>query len=195
MTTKNDILDFWFGPLTKPTDFPQDRFELWFMKDEKLDEEIRLKFGHLLQENLDDWSIDPRGRLAQIIVLDQFSRHIYRNTPQAFAFDIQSMNLTLEGIKSGMDKKLFPVERGFFYMPLQHIEDVRVQEASIEAYSNLVEEAPDEVKPMCQEFLKYAKMHQEVIIRFGRYPHRNKILGRTSTPEEVEFLKQPGSSF
>lgn len=195
MTTKSDILDFWFGPLTGPTDFPQDRFKLWFVKDEKVDEEIRLKFGHLLEENLDEWSSDPRGRLAQIIVLDQFSRHIYRNTPQAFAFDTQSMNLTLEGIKTGMDKKLFPVERGFFYMPLQHIEDVRVQEASIKAYSNLVEEAPEEIKPMCQEFLKYAKMHQEVIIRFGRYPHRNTILGRTSTPEEVEFLKQPGSSF
>ena len=195
MTTSIDVLNFWFGPLTKATDFPKERFKLWFVKDPAVDQEIAEKFGDLLEKNLSDWAAKPRGRLAQILVFDQFPRHIYRDSPQAFAWDAQAMQLTLEGIKAGIDKKLFPVERGFFYMPLQHIEDLKIQEASIEAYSQLVEEAPDAVKPFCAEFLKYARLHQEVIVRFGRYPHRNKILGRPSIPEEEEFLKQPGSSF
>ena len=192
---KNDILDFWFGPLSGPKDFPVDHSSMWFVKDAKTDHKILQKFGFLFEKNLNDWSIDSRGRLARILVLDQFSRNIYRNTPQAFQFDPEALSLTVEGIQLEMDKELFPVERGFFYMPLQHSEDLTIQDQSITAYSRLVEEAPEEVKEQCQGFLSFAEQHRAIIARFGRYPHRNAILGRLSTSEELDFLKQPGSSF
>lgn len=193
--TKNDILDFWFGPLSGPEDFPPDRLSMWFVKDPKTDQKILQQFGFLFEKNLEDWSIDSRGRLAHIIVLDQFSRNIYRNTSQAFQFDPEALSLTLKGMQLEVDKDLFPVERGFFYMPLQHSEDLTIQDQSITAYSQLVEEAPEKVKEQCRGFLSSAEKHRAIIARFGRYPHRNMILGRLSTSEELDFLKQPGSSF
>ena len=128
-------------------------------------------------------------------MLDQFSREIYRDTPKAFEQDEVSLALCEEGIQIGHDKELTLSERGFFYMPYQHSEDRDVHERSITTYSNLVKDAPEHLTEKFNAYLNSAMAHKKIIDRFGHYPHRNKILERTSSNEEIEFLKQPASSF
>ncbi|MBF8302770.1 MAG: hypothetical protein HW396_1051, partial [Candidatus Dadabacteria bacterium] len=146
---------------------------------------------------LKSWENTPRGTLALIILLDQFSRNIYRGTAKAFSQDSLALYVCLRGIEKGFDKRLHPVERLFLYMPLEHSEDLEMQKKSVEYFSMLEKlfPAPPSLASMVSEFKKYAGMHYVIIERFGRFPHRNEILGRKSTPEEIEFLKQPGSSF
>ena len=176
----DDSLKFWFAELTP---------EQWFRDGKTLDGVVRTRFGALLERakrgELDDWASAPSGRLALIILLDQFSRHIFRGTPDAFAADAKAVSLTLDGIAKGMDEKLeTPAQRQFFYMPLMHAEDRNLQTLSLE-------------KVMANDFgedaLKAAQAHADIIARFGHFPHRNKILGRASTPEEERFLENhPG---
>jgi uncharacterized protein (DUF924 family) len=174
-----DVLAFWFGQ-------PPVRH---FRKDPVFDQEIRDRFGALHGELVlgehDDWLTTPRGRLAAIIVLDQFSRNMFRDTPGMFASDPQALQLALEGLARGDDRALSEAERSFFYMPLMHAEDRAVQDRCVELFRALG----------IENNLKFAVMHRDIVQRFGRFPHRNAVLGRTSTPEEVEFLAQPGSSF
>jgi len=174
------VIEFWFKELS-----PQQRW----IKDNALDQMIRVRFEATLIEakehGLADWRYQPRGRLAEIIVLDQFSRNIYRDTPEAFIVDNRAVKLTLAAIESGDDRSLTQQERLFLYMPLMHSEDSEMHEIAIEVFSALG----------LEENLEFERKHKAIIDRFGRYPHRNAILGRESTPEELEFLKQPGSSF
>lgn len=193
--TPKDILHYWFGKITKADDFPTDHLDLWFKKDEKVDKEIDEKFGHLLSEDLSKWNTEPRSRLAHLIVLDQFPRHIYRNTSDAFKYDEKALPIATDGIQQGFDKELFPIERAFFYMPLQHSEELKIQDLAIKCYRILHDEVSDHVKPMYGEFLKYAVRHRDVIVEFGRFPHRNPILNRPSTPEEEAYLKEEGAGF
>jgi len=174
------VIEFWFEELTP---------KQWWVKDEALDKTIKERFESTLIEaklrRLAEWRYQPRGRLAEIIVLDQFSRNIYRDTPDAFAADQLAQQLTLVAIEAGDDRSLTQQERLFIYMPLMHSEDPEMHEIAIEVFTALG----------LEENLDYERQHKAIIDRFGRYPHRNAILGRESTPEELEFLKQPGSSF
>ena len=133
--------------------------------------------------------------MALILCCDQFPRNIFRGTPGAFAYDARALQLSLSGIERGWDRQLRCVERAFFYLPLEHSEDRGHQERSVELFGELLREAPEAQKSGFESFLDYARRHREIIAQFGRFPHRNRILGRVSTPEERAFLKQPGSSF
>ncbi|MGH8727176.1 MAG: DUF924 family protein [Burkholderiales bacterium] len=194
-----EILDFWFGDFSVPDYPPRERSQLWFGKSESDDRLIRERFSATLERaargEYDGWKSDPRGRLALILVFDQFPRNIYRDTPRAFAFDPKAQALATEGIEQGSDTALNPFDRVFFYLPLEHAEDPQLQRKSVERYRRLIEEAPPELLAKLSGYLDYAVRHAQVIERFGRFPHRNRILGRVSTPQETEYLKEPGSSF
>lgn len=174
------ILDFWFHEIS-PTD--------WWTKSDTFDQLLKTRFLTVLEGasrcELYQWRETPQGRLAEIIVLDQFSRNIYRDTPLAFAQDAQALTLAQEAVATGADKLLSPIERNFLYMPYMHSESLMIHEVAVALFT-------DNGLP---ENLDFELRHKVIIERFGRYPHRNKILGRTSTPEELEFLTQPGSAF
>jgi uncharacterized protein (DUF924 family) len=193
------LLNFWFGSLTGPETFNRDRYDLWFKNGRAYDETIREHFGNLWRQaeagDLDDWAETPQGRLALILLLDQAPRHIHRGTTAAFAQDYRAQALTLAGMAQGHDRELWPIQRLFFYLPLEHAEDLALQEQSVIAFTQLRNEAPMTLKEDFEGFLDYARRHHEVIAHFGRFPDLNVILGRDSTPEELAFLKEPGSSF
>lgn len=187
------LLDFWFGDLGF-ADLPSsDRTNLWFGESEKLKEMITKAFGNDYQAategNLMQWSETPRGRLALIILLDQFSRYLHRNSAHAFDYDKTAQELCIEGLKQRMDQSLTLIERVFFYMPLVHAEDSEIQEESIQLFQSLVTLSMTETTQVYQLFLAYAYAHFRVIKEFGRFPQRNSILGRPSTEAEVAFLK------
>ena len=187
-----DILDFWFLPPDNP-DYGQSRVE-WFRKDDAFDAHIRARFGTLInaaiEGGLHAWDATPHGALARLIVLDQFTRNVYRGTPRAFAGDAQALALALSMTQQGLDQQLPPMLRAFAYLPFEHAEDLAMQARAVELFQLL-----SQAQPGFDGMLDYAQRHQEVIARFGRFPHRNAILSRASTPEEVEFLRQPGSGF
>lgn len=193
------ICDFWFG--TDPDDavVAKEQATLWWSKSKKSDDEIRSRFEDQVrvaaQGELDLWATTARGRLALIILLDQFPRSIYRETAQAFAYDEKALGLSLEGLDLGMDRQLRPIQRVFFYLPLEHSECLAHQERSVECFSGLVTTVPAEQKSTFEEYLTFAVRHRDIIARFGRFPHRNKILGRVSTAEESVFLAEAGSPF
>lgn len=174
------ILAFWFeenGP------------EQWWSSDPQFDTEIRSRFGALhdrtVEGELHGWRDTPEGRLAEIVVLDQFSRNLYRDDPRAFAADGMALVLAQEAVRIGADQAVPPVQRQFVYMPYQHSESPRIHEAAVRLFESL--EDP--------ESLDFEHRHKAIIDRFGRYPHRNSVLGRSSTEEEIAFLREPGSSF
>jgi uncharacterized protein (DUF924 family) len=193
------IREFWLGPLPLSAETFAERGKLWFGDPATTDEErkarddgIQARFGALLDRagrgELDAWAGSPRRRLSLIILLDQFSRNIYRGTPRAFAHDAKALDLTITGIQSGADAALNIVERLFFYLPLQHAESLEMQDESVAAFRRLLVEAPQELHAGLQETIEFAEAHREVIRRFGRFPHRNRILGRVSTPEERDYV-------
>jgi uncharacterized protein (DUF924 family) len=189
------ILDFWFGSLDAEGNPLPENMKRWWTKDPAFDARISREFGADLERaargELDAWTDTARSRLALIILLDQFSRNVYRETLVAFANDPRALAVALEGIERGHDRELSPTGRNFMYMPLMHAEDREVQERCVETFTRAVEEAGD----LFRNGLDFAIRHRDIVARFGRFPHRNRILGRESTPEELEFLTQPGSSF
>ncbi|MFQ5938075.1 MAG: DUF924 family protein [Acidiferrobacterales bacterium] len=194
-----EILSFWFGDLDDNGLPREDRNTLWFRADRTTDELIRKRFGRTLEEaaggEIDHWAQLSLGRLALIVLCDQFSRNIYRGTPRAFAQDGPALSLCLEGIDTGHDQTLRAIERVFFYMPLQHSEDLGQQERCTRLHERLLEEAPASAADRLRGFLRHAIQHRDIIRRFGRFPHRNRILGRRSTPQELEYLSKHTSSF
>ena len=166
----------------------------WFRKDEAFDAHIRARFGALIDAAIEGglraWEATPHGALARLIVLDQLTRNVYRGTPRAFAGDAQALALAVALTQAGQDRLLPPMLRAFAYLPFEHAEDLAMQARAVELFQLL-----SQAQPGFDGMLDYAQRHQEVIARYGRFPHRNAILGRPSTPEEVEFLRQPGSSF
>jgi uncharacterized protein (DUF924 family) len=185
------VIDFWFGD----GELPRKR---WFKKDDAFDREIAQRFGaeieQALEGGLHHWDAEgPQAALARILVLDQFCRNVYRGTPLAFAGDHQALQSALDMIDAGEDRVLGPYQRAFVYLPLEHAEDIAMQEQSVQLFARLAETEPGEQG--IAGMLDYAKKHEQVIRRFGRFPHRNEILQRASTLSEEEFLKQPGSSF
>jgi uncharacterized protein (DUF924 family) len=178
--SSDDVLQFWFGELT-----PDD----WWRKDPALDRRIAGRFGSTLAAaarcELCAWRGSARGRLAEVIVLDQFSRNIHRDTAAAFANDALALALAQEAVARGCDLELSSTERAFLYLPWMHSESPLIHEEALRLYS----------APGLEQNLDFERRHKAIIDRFGRYPHRNAILGRASTPEELGFLAQPGSSF
>ncbi|MDP0588367.1 MAG: DUF924 family protein [Candidatus Endonucleobacter bathymodioli] len=188
------VLDYWFQgePLGRS------QRARWWQQQAEIDHEIRQEFGDLIVKLSDglhiEWSETAHGRLAAIVCFDQFSRNIYRNSAKAFSFDEKALFLTVEGINLGHDTKLNMFERTFFMMPLMHDESMDSQDRCIEFYESVVG-IKGEFNQYVKEVLGFALRHREVIESFGRYPHRNKVLGRQSTEEEVSFLRQMGFPF
>lgn len=194
MIKAQDVLEYWFGEIGDDGNVVEDRSWLWWEKNQEVDAEIKRKFEAAVQAaaagELTKWQTTAEGQLALIILLDQMTRNMYRDTSQMFAYDSQALALAKEGIAQGMDQKLPLIQRVFFYMPLEHAEEDEAQQLSVEKFAALAEEKPD-----FEIYLDFAHKHKVIIDRFGRYPHRNKILGRETTAEEAEFLTQPNSSF
>lgn len=176
----NEILQFWFEEL-EPSQ--------WWVKDEDLDRRIYDRFAEVHTQaarcELFAWRNTADGRLAEIIILDQFSRNMFRGTPQAFSNDRLALALAQEAVAGKFDQQLSPAKRSFIYLPYMHSESVKIHEIAEKLFS----------QPGLEANLEWEIKHRNIITRFGRYPHRNEILGRKSSKEEIEFLKQPGSSF
>jgi len=193
------VLSFWFGKLPDDETFPTDAAKKWFHGGEEVNQLIKNQFGGdltlAIQGKLDSWKATPRGRLALIILLDQYSRNIYGDSPQAFEQDGKALGLASEGLTIGHDKLLRPVERTFYYMPFEHSEELTMQQKGMQLFSDLADQVPPSIEFPIRSSLDWMQQHKSIIERFGRFPHRNAILGRQSTPEEVDFLKEPGSSF
>lgn len=172
---------------------------LWWSKLVQTDHEIAARFGGLLQRaaagKLNYWQRHPRSRLALIIVLDQLSRHLFRGRPEAFAHDRRALELSLQGQTLSQDRALRPIERAFFYMPMEHAESLPIQDLCVRRFERLVAELPTAQKPAFQNLLEYARRHRDIIARFRRFPHRNAILGRQSSAAEAAFLNEPDSRF
>ena len=187
MDEAQEVLQFWFGTP------PGERRVAWFQKDPMFDEAIRARFlplhNRAAQGRLDTWKAAPASALALVIVTDQFPRNLFRGSARAFSTDPLALSAAEHIVKEGWDKRMLPVERQFVYLPFEHSESLEVQERSLALYAPLTKfaDTPDATD--------YARRHWEIIKRFGRFPHRNAALGRPSTPEETEFLKQPGSGF
>ena len=182
-----EILEFWFGspPLASR--------DVWFRKDAAFDTVIRERFGEAIAAAcagaFGEWCNEPHGALARVILLDQFTRNAFRGTAEAFAGDERALATAEDAIARGLDRQLTPAERGFLYMPFEHSEDPAMQERSLALFGALAAETGVAGQ------LDWAQRHAEVIRRFGRFPHRNALLGRSSTPEEIEHLGAPGAGF
>ncbi len=180
MLTPETVISFWFEQIDT---------KHWWIKDEEFDSQIKDKFGALLGQakrgELYHWRVTPQGRLAEIIILDQFSRNIYRDTPQAFEADPMALTLAQEAVAQQIELQLTEQQIPFLYMPYMHSESAAIHEVAVKLFS----------RPAAQKSLDFELRHKEIIDRFGRYPHRNAILGRQSTEDEQIFLTQPGSSF
>ena len=186
-----DVLDFWFG--VPGSAHEGERRPEWFRKSDAFDAAIRERFMATYEEaaagRLADWETEARRLLALIVVLDQFPRNMFRGAPRSFATDPQALAAAERMADGGWDQQLAPLERSFAYLPFEHAENRAAQERSMQLFGALARD------PAYADLLEWARKHYAIIERFGRFPHRNAILGRVSTPEEVEFLKQPGSSF
>jgi uncharacterized protein (DUF924 family) len=196
----DQVLEFWFGTCGADGALDPVKRKMWFGDGKKYDAEIRMKFAPLHDrasrgELEREWAVTPRGRIALIVSLDQLSRHIHRGMPAAFAQDAVAQRLVLGGLETRADQALIPAQRAFFYMPLEHAEDLELQRLCVHCFESLALQVDPSWRKDYEEHLEYAVRHHEIIRRFGRFPHRNAILGRASTAEEIEFLKQPGSSF
>ncbi|MDU9407171.1 DUF924 family protein [Pseudomonas sp. zfem001] len=194
------LLDWWFGvDHGTATEVAAARQALWFGKRDSQDREAEVRFGALVEQalagELQGWADDPQGWLAQLILLDQLPRMIFRDTPRAFAGDQRARPLLRDGLERGWDRRLMPIQRVFAYLVFEHAEDLPLQNRAVELFADLLSEAAVNERPLFANFLDYAERHQRVIARFGRFPHRNAILGRASSDEELAFLREPGSRF
>ena len=178
--TPEDVVSFWFSDEAKAK---------WFKPDAAFDAMLRDRFGAASeaaqQGAFDGWAASPQGALALVLLLDQVTRNIHRGTPQAFAGDPKALAVTDEAVANGLDAQLTPEQRNFLYMPLMHSERLEDQERGMDLFT----------RANSGDGPKFMRMHRDIIARFGRFPHRNAVLGRESTPEELEFLEEPGSSF
>ncbi|MBW3568031.1 MAG: DUF924 domain-containing protein [Proteobacteria bacterium] len=196
-----DVLEFWFGDAAGGDEAAlQDAFSRWFGGGDAFDTEIEERFGvHIetaLSGGLVDWESDVRSRLALVILLDQFPRNVFRRTAKAFAGDDRAIQLARDAVREGLDEKLLPVEQVFLLMPYQHAEDISLQEEGVRLFRLLADGTePHSVKKLLQSSFKYAQKHCDIIARFGRFPYRNAVLGRRSTPDEERWLQDSGERF
>jgi uncharacterized protein (DUF924 family) len=190
--TPDDVLDFWFGPAHSAASFEAN--PAWFRKDPAFDAQIAQRFGptigQALAGGLTDWELHPAAALARILVLDQFTRNAFRDTPRAFAGDALALAAAQRLVHAGEDRLLPPLRRVFAYLPFEHAEDRATQAEALRLFKALGDEVP-----ALAGYLEWAQKHADVVERFGRFPHRNDVLGRPSPAEEEAFLRQPGSRF
>lgn len=191
-----EILRFWFADTPVDAFTIDDRMAFWFGDDESLDAQIATLFAQdiALAEagEADDWAGSPRGRLALIILLDQLRRRLRSDSEAAYHYDHQALRLTIQGMEAGHDRQLEPVERAFFYMPMQHSESLKVQDYSVRTYATLARTVKPTLRSTFGTFALFAELHRDVIAEFGRFPNRNLILGRRSTTEEMAYLERVG---
>lgn len=199
MTTFDDVLDFWFIETPVVPKHAKRVTARWFGTDADCDAEVEKRFTEEITRacagELDEWCASARGRLALIVMLDQFSRCSKRGTTGAFAGDAKALALCRQGIAEGADRALPVVERAFFYLPLMHAEELSAQLAAVRLYEALLKEAPEEHRPILQEFLEQARLHHDVVNRFGRFPHRNELMRRDSSPDEIQYMRRKGAKF
>jgi uncharacterized protein (DUF924 family) len=194
-TTPEEVLSYWFPEGINEADQQTRRRQAqrWMAGGPEVDREITERFGETLEQarrgELDHWADTARGRLALIVVLDQFSRNVYRGSPLSYAQDEKTLQLALEGIELGMDRELGAMERNFFWLPIGHSEDLALHERSVSYAEKEAANAPSHLRADAEFGVSQAKAARSVIARFGRHPHRNEILGRESTPEELEYLR------
>jgi len=193
------VLSFWFQERQLTAPQVDARMDVWFSDDPEFDAEIRDSFGGAVDlasaGQLSHWAQSSRGRLALIILIDQFRRNIFRNTPKAFAADKLALKLCVEGAMAKADAPLSPIERVFFYMPLQHAESRKVQSKSARIFRRLAEVVSPTYRQTFDAFADFADLHNDIVQQFGRFPHRNSILGRQNTAEEEEYLSGDSPSF
>lgn len=192
------VLDFWFGELDEDGLPDQTHRNRWFRASRKFDQEIRRRFLSLVlfasEDGLESWRQEPGGALAEIILLDQFTRNIYRGTNMAFDNDRLARKRTRQAMERGHDMALIPIKRAFLYMPLEHSERIEDQELAVECYEQLAASSEGRLSGLMDSFLRAARDHRDIIAEFGRFPHRNHVLKRSSTAAEVKWLEK-GTTF
>ena len=192
------VLEFWFGTHDGESVADQ-KADMWFGNGRNYDALVREQFAHLLDPAaagaFDGWGESAVGRLALIVILDQFPRHIHRDRARAFAFDAKAREHCLAGLKAGQDEALSPIQRTVFYLPLEHAEDLALQERSVALYEALCADVSEAVVERYRTNLGYAAAHRDIIVRFGQFPHRNPVIGRPLTAIHKAFLQEPNSSF
>lgn len=198
-TSYRDLIEFWLGSQRLSPDNLDERKQLWYGTDASIDASIKERFGDLVDAVLvggrSDWEGEALSRLALIIALDQFPRNIYRGRAEAFAGDTRAVGLALDAIDTGMDGEVGLIERGFFYLPLQHAEDLTVQDRSVEVSVRHDAACRAAFDNFAGESIEFAREHRDIVSRFGRFPHRNKALGRPSTDEELAYLAAGAPDF
>ena len=189
----HEILSAWFADQTRDNPGLDARMNRWFGENAELDIKVRHRFGSLIQRasdgELEHWAQTPLGRLALILLIDQFRRNVYRSTADAFSHDRAALKLCVEGAIAKHDQKLTPIQRVFFYMPMQHAESLKVQKKSVAVFRALANAATESDKDMFETFADFAELHHDIVEQFGRFPHRNPILGRESSAKEKEYLE------
>ncbi len=192
------ILSFWFRERALSAPQIDARMDVWFGEDPDFDAEILSDYAHDVERasdgELDHWAQSPSGRLALILLLNQFRRNIYRGTPEAFSKDKVALKLCIEGAMANLDSGLAPIYRVFFYMPLQHAESRKVQEKSVDLFSKIAKAVSPTYKETFETIAQFAELHADIVMQFGRFPHRNKMLGRENTAEEEEYLSGDSQS-
>ncbi len=193
------VVSFWFQEKELTAPQIDGRMDVWFGEDAVFDQQIQSEFSGDVEEasegKLDHWAHTPHGRLALILLLDQFRRNIYRGTAEAYAEDKRALKLCVEGAMEKKDKGLSPIQRAFFYMPLQHAESRKVQAKSVAIFSRLAEAVSPTYVETFMTIAQFAELHRDIVEQFGRFPHRNVVLNRANTPEEEEYLANDGPSF
>lgn len=193
------VLDFWFADAHESPKAAKDRSGTWFRASRHFDSDIAGRWsGHVADAargGLDHWAATPQGALARVILLDQFPRNLHRGTPEAFACDPRALDGALAAIDAGFDRRLRPLERAFLYMPMQHAEDLAVQERGVALYAALLEAVDEAWRTAMKGFHDAAVEHRDIVARFGRFPHRNAVLGRDSTEAERAYLAAGAPSF
>lgn len=194
-----DVLDFWFVDAETGPEAIRRRNRIWFQGGAPFDRECTKHFGAALAAaasgELDNWLESPRPRLALIVLLDQFSRNVYRGTAAAYQQDARALVACTEGIELGHDRQLSPIERTFFYLPMEHAEDRSVQALSVRHFEALAAEAPEELRAQLLANAGYARQHRDIVEKFGRFPHRNAVLGRACTAAEDAYLADDAPRF
>lgn len=197
--TPDEILNFWFGPASDNLTVAQRQSKLWWSKNEEIDATIRERFEPQLESMATRRNSNSpesaQDRLAKIVLLDQFPRNMYRGTAAAFAHDLVAQHLAMSALTAGDEEQLRPIERIFLYMPFEHAEEPALQDLSVRRFEKLLSDAKAKELNLFKGYADFAIRHRDIIDRFGRFPHRNQMLGRQSTEEEIQFLKEPGSSF
>ena len=198
LPSRSELISHWFGETLDDPASITGRMGWWFSADEERDQLMADRFSGLVEAcaagRLYHWLDDPEGRLAMILALDQLPRNLFRGTPRAFSNDSYTAALCLAAAHTGQDQALKPIQRAFLYMPLQHFEDLQAQEAGVQLYERLAEENP-EWPVFAEGFTAFARLHRDIVARFGRFPHRNKVLNRESTAEEAEYLAGDAPTF